>query len=100
MTTNLFVNKSTNSYWWEDFWSTWYIDFVSALYKLDYNHKKIKQTCVLHARRNGFFALISMIKWPESFYLKFSNEYYKYMSCSQILIFKIFYKLKKFYYKI
>jgi hypothetical protein len=96
----LFVNKSTNSYWLEDFWSTWYIDFVSALYKLDYNYKTIKQTCVLHARRNGFFALISMMKWPESFYLKFSKEYYKYMSCYQILIFKIFYKLKKIYNKI
>ena len=90
---SLDVNKTTASYWIDEFWSTWYVDFIDALYKLGYDELKVKKNSIYHADKNYFFSIISLFNWPKSFYSEFKIDYVKYLSKRQFLYFKLFRKV-------
>lgn len=94
---SLDVNKITPSYWINNFWSTWYIDFVDALFKLGYSEEKVKQITIFHAKKNSFFSIKSVLKWPKNFYMNFNSNYKVYMSKKQILYFHIMKKIQIFF---
>ena len=87
---SLDVNKITPSYWINNFWSTWYIDFINTLFKLGDSEEKIKHIAVFHANKNHFFSIISLLRWPKSFYADFRTEFSTYLSRKQYLYFKFF----------
>ena len=93
---SLDVNKTTASYWINNFWSTWYVDFIDALNKLGYTEEKVKQIAIFHANKNYFFSIISLLKWPKSFYINFNSNHKVYMSNKQILYFNILKKIRTF----
>ena len=93
---SLDVNKTTASYWINNFWSTWYVDFIDALNKLGYSKEKVKQIAIFHANKNFFFSIIPLLKWPKSFYINFNSNYKVYMSNKQILYFNILNKIRNF----
>ena len=84
------VNKSTPSYWINSFWETWFVDFVDALKELGYHRKYIKKVCINHSKKNLFFSFFSMTRWPSSFFKDYNENYFEFMSSSQIMSFKIF----------
>ena len=94
---SLNVNKNTSSYWRDNFWSTWYVDFVNALYKLGYNEKKIREISIFHAEKNHFFSIISLYKWPKSFYSEFNISFSRYLSKKQLFYFKLFKMIHKIF---
>ena len=84
------VNKTTPSYWINNFWETWFEDFINALNKLGFSKNEIIEICVEHSRNNYFFSFISMLKWPSNFIYNFKENYKNYMSLNQVVAFKIF----------
>ena len=95
---SLDVNKTTASYWIDNFWSTWYIDFINALNMLGYSEEKVIQIAIFHADKNYFFSLKSLLKWPKSFYSEFNINFARYLSKKQFFYFKLFKKMNNIFY--